>query len=82
VLTLHGWQAVMQPAPEMELDKTQLLGQCDRELDAQVKRCFLGYAWGRVLGGPYKLEFGWWNPRALDMTQAKKLANNMVKTDI
>jgi hypothetical protein len=66
----------------MELDDTRLLGQRDRELDGQVKRCFLGYARGRVLGGPYELEFGRWNPRALDVTQAKKLADNMVKTDI
>jgi hypothetical protein len=66
----------------MELDETRLLGQRDRKVDGQVKHCFLGYARGRVLGGPYELEFGRWNPRALDMTQAKKLADNMVKMDI
>jgi hypothetical protein len=58
------------------------LGKEERDLDAGLQDCLIGYARGRVLGPDYTLEFGKWNPRALEKTEAKKLADNMRTNEV
>jgi hypothetical protein len=47
----------MRTGAIMDLDDKKMLGQWDHDLDVQVKRSFIGYVWGHVFSGAYKLEF-------------------------